>query len=82
MRNRTNTENKTEYCNILNKYRRLYRQKQEKHERDQTEAMRNETEMGKYLNKILKNKAKKDIDTLKKNNGDYTTPGIDTLHQV
>ena len=34
--------------------------------RDRTEAMENETEMSKYLNKILKNKAKKDIGTLKK----------------
>ena len=36
--------------------------------------MGNETEMSKYVNKILKNKAKKDIGTLKKNNGDYTIP--------
>ena len=36
----------------------------------------------KYLNKILKNKAKKDIGTLKKNNGDYTTPGLDTLEEL
>ena len=38
--------------------------------------MGNEAEMSKYLNKILKNKAKKDIGTLKKGNGEYTTPGI------
>ena len=44
--------------------------------------MGNETEMSKYLNKILKNKAKKDIGTLKKSNGDYTTPGIDTLEEL
>ena len=50
--------------------------------RDQTEAMGNEAEMSKYLNKILKNKAKKDIGTLKKSNGDYTTPGTDTLTLV
>ena len=62
---RTNVENKTKYYNTLNKYRRLCRQKQKKkHERDQTEAMGNEAEMSKYLNKILKNKAKKDIGTL------------------
>ena len=72
-KDRTNTENKAKYYNTLNKYRRLCRQKQKKHERDQTEAMGNETEMSKYLNKILKNKAKKYIGTLKKNNGDYTT---------
>ena len=34
--------------------------------------------MSKYLNKILKNKARKDIGTLKKSNGDYTTPGTET----
>ena len=39
--------------------------------------MGNETEMSKYLKKIFKHKAKKDISTLKKNNGDYTTPGLD-----
>ena len=60
----------------------MCRQKQKKHERDQTEAMGNETEMSKYLNKILKNKAKKDIGTLKKSNGDYTTPGLDTLKEL
>ena len=38
--------------------------------------------MSKYLNKILKNKAKKDIGTLKKSNGDYTTPGLDTLEEL
>ena len=63
---RTNIENKTKYYNTLNKYRRLCRQKQKKHERDQTEAMGNGVEMSKYLNKVLKNKAKKDIGTLKK----------------
>ena len=41
-----------------------------------------EAEMSKYLNKILKTKAKKDIGTLKKSNGDYTTPGIDTLEEL
>ena len=81
-KDRTNTENETNYYNTLNKYRRLCRQKQKKHERDQTEAMGNETEKSKYLNKILKNKAKKDIGTLKKNNGDYTTPGLDTLEEL
>ena len=40
------------------------------------------TEMSKYLNKILKNKAKKDKGTLKKSNGDYTTPGTDTLEEL
>ena len=55
---------------------------EKKHERDQTEAMGNEAEMSKYLNKILKNKAKKDIGTLKKSNGDYTTPGTDTLEKL
>ena len=44
--------------------------------------MGNEAEMSKYLNKILKNKAKKDIGTLKKSNGDYTTPGLDTLEEL
>ena len=44
----------------------MCRQKQKKHEHDQTEAMGNETEMRKYLNKILKNKAKKVLGTLKK----------------
>ena len=44
--------------------------------------MGNETEMSKYLNKILKNKAKKDIGTLKKSNGEYTTPGLDTLEEL
>ena len=44
--------------------------------------MGNEAEMSKYLNKILKNKAKKDIGTLKKSNGDYTTPGIDILEEL
>ena len=44
--------------------------------------MGNEAEMSKYLNKILKNKAKKDIGTLKKSNGEYTTPGIDTLEEL
>ena len=53
-----------------------------KHERDQTEAMGNETEMSHYLNKILKNKAKKDIGTLKKSNGEYTIPGLDTLEEL
>ena len=43
----------------------LQKQKK-KHERDQTEAMGNEAEMSKYLNKVLKNKARKDIGTLKK----------------
>ena len=87
-KDRTNTENKTKYYNTLNKYRRLCRQKQKKHERDQTEAMGNEAEMSKYLNKILKNtkfsktKQKKDIGTLKKSTGDYTTPGIDTLEEL
>ena len=44
--------------------------------------MGNEAEMSKYLNKILKTKAKKDIGTLKKNNEDYTTPGTDTLEEL
>ena len=44
--------------------------------------MGNEAEMSKYLNKILKNKAKKDMGTLKKSNGEYTTPGTDTLEAV
>ena len=44
--------------------------------------MGNEAEMSKYLNKILKNKAKKDIGTLKKSNGSYTTPGTDTLEEL
>ena len=39
--------------------RRLCRLKQKKHERDQTEAMGNEAEMSKYLNKVLKSKTKK-----------------------
>ena len=43
-KDRTNIENKTKYYNTLNKYRRMCRQKQKKHERDQTEAMGNETE--------------------------------------
>ena len=55
---------------------------EKKHERDQTEAMGNETEMSHYLNKILKNKAKKDIGTLKKSNGEYTIPGLDTLEEL
>ena len=33
--------------------------------------MGNEAEMSKYLNKILKNKAKKGIGTLKKSNGEF-----------
>ena len=81
-KDRTNKENKAKYYNVLKKYRRLCRQKQKKHERDQTEAMGNETDMSKYLNKILKNKSKKDIGTLKKNNGDYTIPGLDTLKEL
>ena len=44
--------------------------------------MGNEADMSKYLNKILKNKAKKDIGTLKKSNGEYTTPGLDTLKEL
>ena len=44
--------------------------------------MGNEAGMSKYLNKILKNKAIKDIGTLKKSNGDYTTPGVDTLEEL
>ena len=44
--------------------------------------MGNEAEMSKYLNKILKNKSRKDIGTLKKTNGDYTTPGTDTLEEL
>ena len=44
--------------------------------------MGNETEKSKYLNKILKNKAKKDIGTLKMDNGEYTTPGIGTLEEL
>ena len=44
--------------------------------------MGNEAEMRKYLNKVLKNKAKKDIGTLKKSNGDYTIPGLDTLEEL
>ena len=44
--------------------------------------MGNETEMSHYLNKILKNKAKKDIGTLKKSNGEYTIPGLDTLEEL
>ena len=58
-KDRTNIENKTKYYNTLNKYRRLCRQKQKKHERNQTESIGNEAKMSKYLNKILKNKAKK-----------------------
>ena len=81
-KDRTNIENKTKYYNTLNKYRNLCRQKQKKQERDQTEAMGNEMEMSKYLNKILKNKAKKDIGTLPKTNGDYTTLGTDTLEEL
>ena len=45
-----------------------------KHERDYTEAIGNEAEMSKYLNKILKTKAKKDIGTLKKSNGGCAEP--------
>ena len=78
-KDRTNTQNKTKYHNMLNKYRSLCRQKQKKYERDQTEAMGNEAEMSKYLNKILKNK---DIGTLKKTYKDYTIPGIDTLKEL
>ena len=81
-KDRTNTTNKENYYNTLNKYGRLRRQKRKKHERDQTEAKGNEAEMSKYLNKILKIKAKKDIGTLKKNNGEYTTPGLDTLQEL
>ena len=81
-KDRNNAVNKKNYYNTLNKYRRLCKQKQKKHERDQMEAMGNEAEMSKYLNKILKSKAKKDIGTLKKNNGDYTIPGIDTLEEM
>ena len=81
-KDRTSIENKTKYFNTLNKYRRLCRQKQKKHERDQTEVMGNEAEKSKYLNKIVKNKAKKDISPLKKSNGDYTIPGVDTLEEL
>ena len=56
-KDRSNLENKTKYYKTLNKYRSLCRQKQKKHERDQTEAMGDEAEMSKYLNKIIKNKA-------------------------
>ena len=41
---RTNIETKTKYYNTLNKYKRLCRLKQKKHERDQTEAMGNDAE--------------------------------------
>ena len=44
--------------------------------------MGNEAEMSKYLNKILKNKSRKDIGTLRKTNGEYTTPGLDTLQKL
>ena len=44
--------------------------------------MGNEAEMSKYLYKILKNKAKKDIGTLKKSNGQYTIPGLDTSEEL
>ena len=44
--------------------------------------MGNEADTSKYLNKIFKNKSKKDIGTLKKSNGDYTIPGIDTLEEL
>ena len=38
--------------------------------------------MSKYLNKVLKTKAKKDIGTLRKSNGECTEPGLDTLKEL
>ena len=38
--------------------------------------------MSEYLNKILKTKAKKDIGTLRKSNGEFTEPGLDTLKEL
>ena len=46
------------------------------------EAIGNKVEMSKYLNKILKTKAKKDIGTLRKSNGECTEPGLDTLKEL
>ena len=40
------------------------------------EAIGNKVEMSKYLNKILKTKAKKNIGTLRKSNGECTEPGV------
>ena len=60
----------------------LSRQKHKKHERDQTEAMGNEADMSKYLNKILKNKIQKRHTNLKKSNRDCTIPRIDTLEEL
>ena len=82
IQDRNHEENKNKYYQTLAKYRKLCRQKQKKHERDYTEAIGNEAEMSKYLNKILKTKAKKDIGTLKKSNGEYTEPGLDTLKEL
>ena len=79
---RNQEENKNKYYQTLAKYRKLCRQKQKKHERDYTEAIGNEAEMSKYLNKILKTKAKKDIGTLRKSNGECTEPGLDTLKEL
>ena len=72
----TNTENKSKYSQTLAKYRKLCRQKQKKHERDFTEAIGNEAEQD------TKNKAKKDIGTLKKPNGEYTVSREDTTEET
>ena len=44
--------------------------------------MGNETEMSKYLNKILKKQGQKRHRHPKKSNGDYTIPGLDTLEEL
>ena len=59
-KDRTNIDNKTKYYKTLNKYRRL----QTKTEKTQKRPNRSYGKRSRY--KILKNKAKKDIGTLKK----------------
>ena len=38
--------------------------------------------MSKYINKVRKNKAKNNIGTRIKPNGEYTVPGLDTLKEL
>ena len=56
--------------------------KTKKHEKDYTEAIGNEVETSKYLNKVLKTRAKNAIGTLKKSNGEHTAPEAETLQEL
>ena len=76
---KTNDLKKAEYYKHLKKYKSLCKTKQATYDKEYTESLNNEADMSKYLNKILGNKSKHAIGTIKQEDGSYTIPGVNTL---